>query len=129
MSTTSRWCSRASDNFVTSTVDRRTFIGTTAGAILTGSATKVLGASADGDRIGRIGLQLYTVREQMKESVPKTLAAVAKAGYKEVEFAGYFGHSANDIRKMLDDVGLVAPSSHIQMTQLGTELGALLDQA
>jgi sugar phosphate isomerase/epimerase len=110
-------------------MDRRTFIGTTAGAILTGSATKVLASSESSEKLGRIGLQLYTVRDQMKGSVPKTLAAVAKAGYKEVEFAGYFGHSADDIKKMLDDVGLVAPSSHIQMAQLGTEFGSLLDYA
>src|SRR6476660_8266401 len=109
-------------------MDRRTFIGTTAGALLTGSATRVLASSAS-DKLGRIGLQLYTVREQMKASVPNTLAAVAKAGYKEVEFAGYFGHSAADIRKMLDDVGLIAPSTHVQMTQLGAEWDSLLDQA
>lgn len=109
-------------------MDRRTFIGTTAGALLTGSATRVLASSAS-ERLGRIGLQLYTVREQMKASVPNTLAAVAKAGYKEVEFAGYFGHSGADIRKMLDDVGLTAPSTHVQMAQLGSEWDSLLDQA
>lgn len=109
-------------------MDRRAFIGTTAGALLTGSATRVLASSAS-DKIGRIGLQLYTVREQMKASVPDTLSAVAKAGYKEVEFAGYFGHSAADIRKMLDDVGLIAPSTHVQMAQLGSEWDSLLDQA
>lgn len=65
----------------------------------------------------------------MKVSVPDTLAAVAKAGYKEVEFAGYFGHSAADIRKMLDDVGLSAPSSHVQMRDLGNEWGSLIEYA
>ena len=110
-------------------MDRRTFIGTTAGALLTGSATGVLASPVESERLGKIGLQLYTVRDQMKASVPRTLAAVAKAGYKEVEFAGYFGHSAADIRKMLDDLGLVAPSAHVQMAQLGTEWGSLLEQA
>lgn len=96
---------------------------------MTGSATKVLASSAASKKLGRIGLQLYTVRDQMKASVSNTLAAVAKAGYKEVEFAGYFGHSAADIRKMLDDVGLTAPSTHVQMAQLGTEWESLLNQA
>ena len=109
-------------------MDRRTFIGTAAGALVAGSASKLL-ASAPSGRLGPIGIQLYTVREQMKVSVPKTLAAVAKAGYKEVEFAGYFGHSAADIRKMLDDVGLTAPSSHIQVTDLSTNWASLLDYA
>lgn len=96
---------------------------------MTGSAARVLASSNSADRLARIGVQLYTVREQMKASMPDTLAAVAKAGYKEVEFAGYFGHSAVDIRKMLDDVGLTAPSAHVQMGELGTEWGSLLDQA
>ena len=96
---------------------------------MTGSAAKVRASSAASDRLGKVGLQLYTVRDQMKASVPTTLAAVANAGYKEVEFAGYFGHSAADIRKMLDDLGLVAPSAHVQMPQLGAEWESLLDQA
>ena len=109
-------------------MDRRTFIGTTASALVTGSASKVL-ASVASNKLGPIGIQLYTVREAMKASVPKTLAAVAKAGYKEVEFAGYFGHSAADIRKMLDDVGLTAPSSHVQMSDLGDNWGSMLEYA
>ncbi|MEO7368923.1 MAG: sugar phosphate isomerase/epimerase, partial [Gemmatimonadaceae bacterium] len=109
-------------------MDRRTFIGTTAGALVTGSAPELL-ASAPSHKLGPIGIQLYTVREQMKLSVPKTLAAVAEAGYKEVEFAGYFGHSAAEIRKMLDDVGLTAPSSHVQMTDLGDGWGSLTEYA
>jgi len=76
-----------------------------------------------------IGLQLYTVRDDMAKDVAGTLKAVAGMGFKGVEFAGYFGHSAADIRKMLDDFGLVAPSSHIQMAQLGTEFESLLDYA
>jgi sugar phosphate isomerase/epimerase len=109
-------------------MDRRTFIGTTAGALVTGSASKLL-ASASANKLGPIGIQLYTVREDMKVSVPKTLAAVAKAGYKEVEFAGYFGHSSSDIRKMLDDVGLKAPSTHLQMSDLGDGWNSKLEYA
>lgn len=109
-------------------MNRRTFIATTAGALVTGSASKLL-ASVPSHTLGPIGIQLYTVREEMKMSVAKTLAAVAKAGYKEVEFAGYFGHSAADIRKMLDDVGLTAPSSHVQMSDLGTGWKSMLEYA
>lgn len=109
-------------------MDRRAFVATTAGALVTGSASKLL-ASAPSHKLGPIGIQLYTVREAMKVSVPKTLAAVAKAGYREVEFAGYFGHSAADIRKMLDGVGLIAPSSHVQMSDLGKDWEPMLEYA
>jgi sugar phosphate isomerase/epimerase len=60
----------------------------------------------------RVGVQLYTVRREMQQSVERTLERVARIGYKEVEFAGYFGKSPSDIRALLDANGLSAPSSH-----------------
>jgi sugar phosphate isomerase/epimerase len=64
------------------------------------------------DRIEKVGLQLYTVRTEMQKSVEQTLEQVAKVGYKEVEFAGYFDRPAKEIKAQLDRVGLTAPSSH-----------------
>ncbi len=65
------------------------------------------------------GLQLYTLRNLARNDLASTLAAAAKAGYKEIEFAGYYGHPPSVVRRMLDDNGLVSPSSHISMEQLG----------
>jgi sugar phosphate isomerase/epimerase len=65
--------------------------------------------------IHRVGVQLYTVRAAMAKDVAATLQAVAKIGYTEVEFAGYFGKAPADIRKMLDDNGLTSPSCHLGM--------------
>ena len=62
--------------------------------------------------LSTVGLQLYTVRQSMQESVERTLEQVARIGYKEVEFAGYFGRTPRQIRSWLDTNGLVAPSSH-----------------
>lgn len=59
-----------------------------------------------------VGVQLYSVRENCKTDFPGTLAAIAKMGYAGVEFAGYWGYSAKDIRKLLDDHGIVACGSH-----------------
>ena len=39
-------------------------------------------------------MQLYTVRDLMKDDFDGTIAKVASIGYKEVEFAGYFGRTA-----------------------------------
>jgi sugar phosphate isomerase/epimerase len=64
------------------------------------------------EQLSRIGVQLYTVRAQMQESVEKTLEQVARIGYKEVEFAGYFGRTAQQIRALLDANGLTSPSAH-----------------
>jgi len=49
----------------------------------------------------------------MKKHFDETITKVAATGYKEVEFAGYFGHSPKDIRALLDKNGLAAPSCHV----------------
>lgn len=59
-----------------------------------------------------VGLQLYSLRVECKNDLPGMLAAVSKIGYKGVEFAGYHGRSAKDLRTMLDDNGLVACGTH-----------------
>jgi sugar phosphate isomerase/epimerase len=64
-------------------------------------------------RLDRIGIQLYSVRDEMQRDVPGTLARIAQIGYRDVEFAGYFGRSAADIRQLLDANHLSAPSTHI----------------
>lgn len=59
-----------------------------------------------------VGLQLYSIREQCAKDLPGMLATVSKIGYKGVEFAGYHGRTAKELRKMLDDNGLVACGTH-----------------
>src|SRR5690349_1077676 len=66
-----------------------------------------------------IALQLYTVRDQMEKDLEGTLAQVAKIGYQNVEFAGLFGRSASDVRKIIDKLGLKAVSGHVGVD--GTE--------
>lgn len=65
-----------------------------------------------------IGLQLYTVRGEMATDFDRTLDRVAAVGYREVEFAGYFGRSADEVHAALDRVGLVAPAGHFPLDDL-----------
>ena len=67
-------------------------------------------------------MQLYTVRDQMAKDFPGTLARVARIGYKEVEFAGYYNQSPQDVRALLDRLGLAAPSSHVGLDALQKDL-------
>lgn len=74
-----------------------------------------------------IGLQLYSVRRECAEDLPGVLTTVAKIGYRGVEFAGYHGRSAADLRKLLDDLGLVCCGTHtgwpsIQKDQLAATI-------
>ena len=59
-----------------------------------------------------ISVQLYTLREQAAQDFPAVLRTLADTGYKGVEFAGLHGRSAQDIKKLIDDLGLVTSSSH-----------------
>jgi sugar phosphate isomerase/epimerase len=84
---------------------------------------------ASGKKIKKVGIQLYTLRDLMKADVPGTLAKVAAAGYKEVEFAGYFGHTPRQIRDLLKKNGLASPSSHLPFDSLENGWQKQLDDA
>ena len=79
--------------------------------------------------VKKTGLQLYTLRDMMEKSVADTLKLVAGVGYGDVEFAGYFGHSAADIRKLLDANGLAAPSVHVPLEVLRSALPQVIKDA
>jgi sugar phosphate isomerase/epimerase len=63
-------------------------------------------------------LQLYSVRKECERDLPGVLEAVGKMGYKAVEFAGYYGRTAKQLRKMLDDNGLQCCGTHTGMDTL-----------
>lgn len=70
-----------------------------------------------------IAVQVYSVRQIAEKDTAGVLARIGKLGYQGVEFAGYYGHSAQDIRKILDDNGLKAAGTHIGLeTMLGDNL-------
>src|SRR2546425_433273 len=63
-----------------------------------------------------IGLELYSVRNELAKDLTGTVSAVAKMGYKNVEFyAPYFSWTADyakEVRKLLDDLGITCLSTH-----------------
>lgn len=62
--------------------------------------------------MGKIGLQLYSIRDEIEADMEKALYAVAEMGYECVEFAGFFGKSADEVKKILDGCGLKTASVH-----------------
>ena len=65
----------------------------------------------------------------MATDVTATLQAVAGIGYREVEFAGYFGHSAKAIRELLGHYGLASPSTHVNGEVVREDASAFVDNA
>jgi len=98
-------------------VNRREFVQTMTAIGATTLFCKVP-RTAHSARLEKVGLQLYTVRDKMKEDFEATLARVAEIGYREVEFAGYFDHAPADVRAILDRHGLSAPSTHIALGEI-----------
>jgi sugar phosphate isomerase/epimerase len=97
-----------------SEVTRRQFLYQSAVGIAGATLAAGLASSAraaSGKKIP-VGLQLYSLRDQCKTDLPGMLTAVSKVGYKGVEFAGYHGRSGKELRKLLDDNGLVACGTH-----------------
>lgn len=64
----------------------------------------------------QVAIQLYSVRDRSEKDFLGTIREMAEIGYKNVEFAGYYGVSAKELRAFLADVGLNAPSAHVGLT-------------
>lgn len=76
-----------------------------------------------------IGLQLWSVRDNMQKDTPATIAALAKMGYREIEAFGFdsgklFGMAYSDFNKLLDDHGIKMPSTHSMFTSKNMDLSA-----
>jgi sugar phosphate isomerase/epimerase len=80
-------------------------------------------------RLDRIGVQLYTARTEMEKDVDATLARVAALGFREVEFAGYFNRTPQQIRAALDRNGLTSPSTHIDLASISGRLPEVIEQS
>ncbi len=64
------------------------------------------------------GIQMYSLRDITDKDLDGALAAVAAMGYKMVEFAGFFGYSAEEVRAMLDRHGLCCSGTHSGIEEL-----------
>ncbi|AZN39153.1 sugar phosphate isomerase/epimerase family protein [Paenibacillus albus] len=63
-----------------------------------------------------VALQLYTLRDQTEKDFIGTIRKVAEMGYQAVEFAGYFNTPADELKALLDELGLQAPSAHVGLS-------------
>jgi sugar phosphate isomerase/epimerase len=100
---------------------RRTFIKKSAAAL---AGTSLLSTSlfALKKEKGIVGVQLYSIRDEMKKDPLGSLKQVAGMGYKHVEHANYvnrkfYGYEPKEFKKILGDLGLSMPSGHTVMAK------------
>ena len=90
--------------------------------------------NAEAKTLKTVGLQLYTLRDDMGKNPQGTLKKVAAIGYKEVETFGFgegkfFGQTPKAFKTFLDGLGLKTPSGHYMPTQLKKDWNATVDSA
>jgi len=74
-----------------------------------------------------IGLQLYSVRNEMEKDFEGTFREVAEMGYEGVEFAGLFGRDAAEIKALLAKYNLTAVSAHVPLAEMLSDMDGVLE--
>ena len=91
---------------------RRQFLRSTSAAAV-GGALALHTPRASATPLGLpLGIQLYSVREMLAKDYEGTLKQVASLGYREVEAAGFYNHTPDQVKSALSAAGLSMPSSH-----------------
>ena len=108
-------------------MNRREFFQTTTTVTAATLLSNRLGWAEGAHKIEKVGVQLYTIRDEMKTDFDGSLAKVAAIGYKEVEFAGYFGRTGQQVRAAIEKNGLSAPATHVQYDELDEKFPSVIE--
>ena len=73
-----------------------------------------------------LALQLYSVRELLPIDYAGTLKQIGDLGYREVESAGYFNHTAAEVKQAMDNAGLKLVSAHYPSDQLHNQFDQII---
>lgn len=73
-----------------------------------------------------IGLQLWSVKDEMEKDFKGTLKKVSEIGFDGVEFAGYGGLSSSELKNILVSLNLKACGSHVSLTELTEDIDAVI---
>jgi sugar phosphate isomerase/epimerase len=73
-----------------------------------------------------IALQLYSVRDLLPKDYEGTLRQLGMLGYREVEAAGFFGHSPSEVKQAMDRAGLNCVSAHYPLKDLLPKLDEVI---
>ena len=107
-------------------ISRRKFIGRATAAAVYAATTGRSAVSHATPLNLPLGLQLYSVREQLAKDYEGTLLQVASAGYTEVEAAGFYQRSAADVKRAMDKAKLHCVSAHHPFGELHQQFDEIL---
>ncbi|MBQ9131112.1 MAG: sugar phosphate isomerase/epimerase [Clostridia bacterium] len=75
-----------------------------------------------------VALQVYSVRNDADANLYATLKEIKTMGYDGVEFAGLYNHTAEEVRDMCADIGLVPISAHVSYQEMMADPEGVLSQ-
>jgi sugar phosphate isomerase/epimerase len=75
----------------------------------------------------KTAVQLYSVRDNMAADFAGTLKEVGKMGYEGVEFAGLYGHSAENVKALCAEAGVTPISAHVSLAEMMSDLDGAMD--
>ncbi len=105
---------------------RRDFLRTSTALAVTGSALMKSSQLHAKNLSLPLGLQLYSVRDQLPKDFAGTLKQIGALGYREVESAGYNNHSAPDVKQALAAANLKLVSAHFPLDALKKNFDSIL---
>ena len=73
-----------------------------------------------------IGYQVYSARDEAEKDLYGVLKQLKEMGYDGVEFAGFYGHAPEEVKKMVDEIGLIPISSHYPWQQIEQDMFAAI---
>jgi sugar phosphate isomerase/epimerase len=113
--------------------DRRSFLKEAALAGMSGSlmaaCVRAGPSPAIKPSVQNIGVQVYTVRDLMQKDFEGTLEQIARIGYTQIEFAGYYDRTPEQVRATLDRLRLTSPSAHIGVNLLRQDIQGQITSA
>lgn len=85
-------------------------------------------AFATGSR-SPVGIQLWTVKSEAEKDLEGTLRKLYALGFREIEFAGFYGKTAADIGAVLESIGLTPVSMHASADDIAAKGDAVIADA
>jgi sugar phosphate isomerase/epimerase len=89
------------------------------------------GAKLDVARLiqNKIGLEIYSLREELKKDVPTTLQKMKAIGFNEIEVAGYYGLTADNFKTEMDKAGLRASGMLFDFDRFKNDIEGIVKEA
>ena len=107
-------------------ISRRTFLVSAGAGVAAGTFMNPVWAA--GGKVP-LGIQLWTVKDEAAKDLEGTLRQVYAAGFREIEFAGFYGKTAAEIGKLLKDIGFSLVSMHAGAADIAAKGDSILADA